>query len=146
GYVRREARERYLYFHPRITPSPRSTVGSWARLTERLLPAGSRTEHTPLWPDVPPARPIHRLSTGERKRLLLDALLRRSGPLILDEPYEHLSPDGKAALTRLLHERAAGAVVVVATNQATERAGQWGGLRLADGHAQRIGPRQEVVS
>jgi ABC-type transport system involved in cytochrome c biogenesis ATPase subunit len=82
------------------------------------------------------------LSTGEAKRLLLWSILRQSPqpgselnppsststsspvhrspgqrPLILDEPYEHLSRDAKAVLTALLHRWAEHAVVVIATNQ-----------------------------
>jgi ABC-type transport system involved in cytochrome c biogenesis ATPase subunit len=82
------------------------------------------------------------LSSGEAKRLLLWSILRQSRqpgsevdppnsgstsspmrpgigprPLILDEPYEHLSRDAKAVLTALLQRWAAHAVVVIATNQ-----------------------------
>jgi ATPase subunit of ABC transporter with duplicated ATPase domains len=58
------------------------------------------------------------LSTGEAKRILLWSMLRqKAGPLILDEPYEHLSREGKTALSALLHSWAQHSVVVVATNQ-----------------------------
>lgn len=134
-----------LHFHPETAPLPTSTVGSWARLVDRLLPPGSDPEHTALWPDVPADRPVRQLSTGERKRLLLDALFRHRGPMILDEPYEHLSPDAKRALTALIRQRAAHTVVVVATNQAVERVDEDGGLRLEGGAAHRMKPRKEVA-
>ena len=58
------------------------------------------------------------LSTGEAKRLMLWGMLRQGdGPLVLDEPYEHLSRDVKPALTELLHWIASRTPVIVATNQ-----------------------------
>jgi ABC-type transport system involved in cytochrome c biogenesis ATPase subunit len=65
-----------------------------------------------------PRRRFGVLSTGEAKRLLLWGLLRPlEGPLILDEPYEHLSREAKHALTAGLRGIARDTVVVVATNQ-----------------------------
>jgi macrolide transport system ATP-binding/permease protein len=59
-----------------------------------------------------------KLSTGEAKRLLLWALLSHgNGPLVLDEPYEHLAPDAKRTLTTILRQRAVSRLVMVATNQ-----------------------------
>jgi ATPase subunit of ABC transporter with duplicated ATPase domains len=77
----------------------------------------------PAAPDL--RRSFGSLSTGEAKRLLLWGLLRANrGPLVLDEPYEHLSRDAKAALTDILRARAERNTVVVATNQdVPERAG-----------------------
>lgn len=109
-----------LYYHPDMHLPASATVSDWQRL-ERVLLAGGRT--SPLDPDfIPPgaigAKRLGRLSTGEGKRLLLAALLRREAPfLFLDEPYEHLSREGKALLTRQLLERARRHVVIVATNQ-----------------------------
>ena len=61
------------------------------------------------------------LSTGEAKRLMLWAVLRQgAGPLMLDEPYEHLSRDVKPVLTKLLQWIARRAPVIVATNQDIE--------------------------
>lgn len=58
------------------------------------------------------------LSTGEAKRLLLWSVLRQDPqPLVLDEPYEHLSRDAKGVLTVLLQGWAEHSTVVVATNQ-----------------------------
>jgi ABC-type multidrug transport system ATPase subunit len=127
--------EPFLYFQSEMSLPPSATVGDWYRLVRRLLPARGVVIPTPLWPDAAPGRRIGRLSTGERKRLLLDALFRRPGSLLLDEPFEHLSPDAKAALTRLLAARARTNVVVVATNQATGAAALGGGLRLEGGTA-----------
>lgn len=129
--------DQFLYFHSEMALPPASTVGGWERLVGRLVPEAPT--RTALWPDAEGRRKVGRLSTGERKRLLLDALLRRSGPLLLDEPYEHLSPDGKAALTGLLEARAREAVVVVATNQTTDRERREGGLRLEGGVAEQFG-------
>lgn len=141
GTVRREAPvgTAFRYYHAEMALPGWSTVGSWDRLTRSLL-IPEATPPTALWPDVDPARRVRRLSTGERKRLLLDSLLRAPGGLLLDEPYAHLSPGARAALTRILDERAADAVVVVATNQATDRALQDGGLRLEGGTATPLVP------
>jgi heme exporter protein A len=58
------------------------------------------------------------LSTGEAKRFLLWSILRQPPqPLILDEPYEHLSREAKAVLTVLLQRWAEQSIVVIATNQ-----------------------------
>ncbi|HEX7119539.1 MAG TPA: ATP-binding cassette domain-containing protein [Longimicrobiales bacterium] len=71
-----------------------------------------------LRPDVPPDRRLDRLSTGEAKRLMLEALLGRPASfLFLDEPYEHLSSSARDGLTAILVARARRSVVVVATNQ-----------------------------
>lgn len=71
-----------------------------------------------LRPSVPENRLLGRVSTGEAKRTLLEALLRKPAPFVfLDEPYEHLSARARDALTEVLVARAKTAVVVVATNQ-----------------------------
>jgi ABC-type multidrug transport system ATPase subunit len=132
---RGDSQEPFLYFQSEMSLPPSATVGDWYRLVHRLLPARGVAVRTPLWPGIPPGRRIGRLSTGERKRLLLDALFRRPGSLLLDEPFEHLSPDAKAALTRLLTARVRTSVVVVATNQATGMAARGAGLRLEAGVA-----------
>lgn len=137
-----------LYYRPGMRLPPRARVGDWARLTDRLLRAAGPT---PYWtgslaPRLDPERRLDRLSTGEAKRLLLDALLRRQAPFVfLDEPYEHLSPRAKETLTTILAARASHAVVVVATNQ--ELPGQAAGpvIRL-DGATATIEPYAEVSS
>ncbi len=145
GRVRRRAAPGapFLYFHSEMALPGSSTVGEWDRLVHRLLPAPEA--HTPLWPAAEGRRGVGRLSTGERKRLLLDALLRRPGALLLDEPYEHLSPDGKAALTGMLEARARVSVTVVASNQEMERARRDGGVRLEAGLVERFGRGREAM-
>lgn len=143
GWVRHRAPvdRPFLYFHSEMSLPARSTVGDWERLVRRLLPPHGRRTPTALRPEVEPRRFVGRLSTGERKRLLLDALLRRPGSLLLDEPFEHLSPGARDRLAALLNVRSASEVVVVATNQAaTHRADRDGGLRLGDGRARRLRP------
>jgi ABC-type transport system involved in cytochrome c biogenesis ATPase subunit len=137
---RSECGEPFLYFQSETMLPPWSTVGDWERLVLELLPPGSAGVRTPLWPDVGAGRRVGRLSTGERKRLLLDALFRRRGSLLLDEPFEHLSPDAKRHLTRLVAARARTDVVVIATNQATGLAERDGGLLLDGGVAEPLGP------
>lgn len=133
--VRRPAGERLSYFQSEMALPGAATPRAWERLAGRLLPEGGGGR-TPIWPEVPTGRRAGRLSTGERKRLLLDVLLRRGGSLILDEPFEHLSPEAKRSLGEILRARSAdGRVVVVATNQATHRAAADGGLRLEGGVA-----------
>lgn len=135
---RLEPDERFLYFHSEMALPASSTAGAWERLTGRLLSPGDQQGRTALWPDVDSGRRVGRLSTGERKRLLLDALLRRRGPLLLDEPYEHLSPDAKAALSAALLERARTRAVVVATNQVPPDAELETGIRLEAGVAEPL--------
>lgn len=138
-----EGGARFHYFHSEMTLPRWSVVGAWDRLVAQLDPDAAPP--TALRPDLGPGRWIRRLSTGERKRLLLDALLRVPGSLLLDEPYEHLSPDAKSALSRLLRERAARDVVVVVTNQATYRADVEGGIRIEAGRARRLGPARDTA-
>lgn len=106
-----------LYFHPSIRLPREATVRDWLRLTKTFL-EGAPPLDEPLAPDLAPDRRLETLSTGEAKRLLLAALLRRDSPfLFLDEPYDHLSDEARAALTAILVRRARHDVVVVATNQ-----------------------------
>lgn len=136
GTVVRGGDRPYRYFHSEMALPAWSTVGAWDRLVKRLDPGAAPP--TPLRPDLGPRRWIRRLSTGERKRLLLDALFRVPGALLLDEPYEHLSPEAKTGLSALLRERARAAVVMVVTNQANHRAESEGGIRIEAGRAERI--------
>jgi ABC-type uncharacterized transport system fused permease/ATPase subunit len=108
-------------------------VGAWDRLVTDLRPDAEPP--TQLRPELGPGRWIRRLSTGERKRLLLDALVRVPGGLLLDEPYEHLSPGAKETLSGLLRERARTDLVVVVTNQAVHRAAFEPGIRIEAGQA-----------
>lgn len=137
-----------LYYHPAMRPPGHATVGDWLRLTRKLA---RETEMTPVDPAFLPTRAnaakrLDRLSTGEAKRLMLTALLKRRKPFIfLDEPYEHLSGDAKEILTGMLIERAMESVVVVATNQ--EVPNRAGGviLNLDSDQATAITPVEEVV-
>lgn len=126
------------YLHSEMTLPATSTVGSWERLVRAVGRTRGAAPATPLWPDAEPGRRIRRLSTGQRKRLLLDAVLRQPGPLVLDEPFEHLSPGAKDDLRALLQERARADVVVVATNQHTPRERGDGALYLEAGQARRL--------
>lgn len=130
----------FLYFHPGMGIPASSTVADWERLLLRLLPPEGSRARTPLWPVVDPVQRVGRLSTGERKRLLLDGLLRRRGSLLLDEPYEHLSPTARTRLTGVLEARARLAVVLVATHQWPADPGY--GLRLQDGGAVPLTSRE----
>lgn len=138
GSVRRDARPGapFHYFHSEMALPGWSVVGAWERLLRGLAPEARPA--TALRPALAPDRRIRKLSTGERKRLLLDGLFRIPGGLLLDEPYEHLSPDAKAALSDLLRERARDDVVVVVTNQAAHRDPAEGGIRIEGGHAQAL--------
>lgn len=140
GVVRHrvEPDERFLYFHSEMALPASSAVGAWERLTARLLSPGDQPHRTALWPEVDSPRRVGRLSTGERKRLLLDSLLRRRGPLLLDEPYEHLSPDAKSTLSAALMERARDRAVVVATNQIPPGTELDTGIRLEAGAAEPL--------
>lgn len=127
-----------LYFGSEMMLPGSATVRDWERLVDRLADHGGWSGRTDLWPRVPGSRRVGKLSTGERKRLLLDALLRQPGPAVLDEPFGHLSPDAKAELRTLLERRARHHVVIVATNQGVRRARHDGGLRLEAGSARPL--------
>ena len=136
GTVSRADPAGFRYCHSEMGLPPWSTVGAWDRLVRALAPG--TVAPTVLRPDLAPGRWVRRLSTGERKRLLLDALLRVPGSLLLDEPYEHLSPDAKGALSVLLRGRAERNVVVVVTNQAVHRRETEPGIRIEAGEAVRL--------
>ncbi len=128
--------EPFRYFHSEMRLPGWSVVGAWDRLVTRLDPRAGPP--TPLRPPITGSRWIRRLSTGERKRLLLDALVRTPGPLLLDEPYEHLSPEAKTSLSALLRERSETDVVVVVTNQSVHRAYGEPGIRIEAGLAEAL--------
>lgn len=112
-------RPRRLYHHPEMRLPATATVADWRRLVAALLPGDAAAVGPLAPPDAPAHRRLSRLSTGEAKRLLLDALLLSPGPfLFLDEPYEHLSAHARSTLTELLIGRARRSVTVVATNRA----------------------------
>lgn len=124
GTIRRLAppngEESVLYYHPSMGLPDSLTVGAWQSFVDQISTPGSRRSVPPdLIPEGAVAgKRLDRLSTGEAKRLALYAILQRPASfLILDEPFEHLSPDAKEILYMHLRERARTAVVVVATNQ-----------------------------
>jgi ABC-type multidrug transport system ATPase subunit len=126
-----------VWYHPHMAPPPETRVADWHRFIAQLAPPGA----TPtLEPELRPRQRLGAVSTGEQRRLLLDALLRHhAGVYLLDEPYEHLSPQAKSVLTQRLQQRAQESVVIVATNQGTaaESAGSHAlpSLRLLGGGA-----------
>lgn len=106
------------YYHPEMRLPPGTRVAEWQRMVARLgLPEGETPGLTP-----PFARAGIRaadLSTGEEKRLVLEAVLSNGRDhVFLDEPFEHLSPEGKELLGERLGRLSLSRVVVVATNQA----------------------------
>lgn len=105
------------YYHPDMRLPPGVRVADWQAMVARLaLPEREVPGLTP-----PFARPGIRaadLSTGEEKRLVLDAALSNGRDYVfLDEPFEHLSPEGKEMLAERLGRLARTRVVLVATNQ-----------------------------
>lgn len=132
------ARVRVSYFQPAMTGPPECAFGSWIQLQRRLWPDAAALLHwtDPLLPTLPPTKTLGPWSTGEGKRLLLHALLRRPTDVtILDEPYEHLSAFAKQRLSEILGARAAASVVVIATNQPIPAALGGTALRI-DGRSQ----------
>ena len=111
--------ERRYYFNPAMSAGADLRVAHFMALVNALAPPVRNDDLAALYPQsVGANKRFGQLSTGEAKRILLWALLRpANGPLLLDEPYEHLSRDAKDALTRVLRARAADDVVIVATNQ-----------------------------
>lgn len=108
---------RALYYHPGMRLPPEVRASDWDRLVDSLT-AGSRPNQDLRPSFADPRTKVGNLSTGEAKRLQLEAILRRTAPFaFLDEPYSHLSESGQEALTTILRERCRAAVVVVATNQ-----------------------------
>ena len=106
------------YYHPDMRLPPGTRVSEWQAMVARLgLPEREIPGLTP--PFAKPAVTAEQLSTGEEKRLILDAVLSNGRDhVFLDEPFEHLSPEGKELLADRLGRMARTRVVVVATNQA----------------------------
>jgi ABC-type transport system involved in cytochrome c biogenesis ATPase subunit len=112
-----DARARLRYYAPSMQAPPALRVREFLAFVEqRNHKPNSLTGIYPA--PVSDHALFGKLSTGESKRLLLWALLGHGdGPLVLDEPYEHLSRDVKSLLTTILQQRAQQQIVVVATNQ-----------------------------
>lgn len=129
---------RLRYFQSEMALPPSCSVRSWERLVRRVGRHRAVVGRTALCPEVEPGRRVGNLSTGQRKRLLLDAVLRQPGAIALDEPFEHLSSGAKANLHVLLGERARNQEVIVATNQHSPRAAGETGLHLEAGTARPL--------
>jgi len=113
---------RAAYYHPGMRLPPVARVSDWQNLVARLaLPEREVPGLAP--PFAKPRIAVSGISTGEEKRLILDPILAAGRDfLFLDEPFEHLSPDGKEILAERLGRLARARVVVVATNQAVPAA------------------------
>ena len=106
------------YLNPQMNAGADLRVADFLALIRSLVVEPAAADVAEVYPEsVNDTKRFGQLSTGEAKRILLWALLLGTGPLLLDEPYEHLSRDAKAALTRVLEARAMKDVVIVATNQ-----------------------------
>jgi ATP-binding cassette subfamily C protein len=88
------------------------------------------------------------LSAGQRQRIALArALYRNPFLLVLDEPNSNLDAEGERALTQaILGARAAGCIVVVIAHRPSALAGLDLVLMMADGKAQTLGPKDEVLN
>lgn len=130
-------------YHPDMAPPGEVRVRDWMRLVAALVPPPPhRVPAPPLAPELPPGCRLGDLSTGERKRLVLQALLgRAAGAYVLDEPFQHLSPAAARILAAHLEGLAHKAVVVVATHRDTGRPAGAAALRLLGGGAWRLEKR-----
>jgi ATPase subunit of ABC transporter with duplicated ATPase domains len=121
GRVRwRVSGSRLRYYSPTMSAPADLRVKDWIDFVGSVLTVERQDESIEAL--RPRSANQHRrfgeLSTGEAKRFLLWGLLSPlEGPLVLDEPYEHLSRDAKHALTAGLRAIARASIVIVATNQ-----------------------------
>lgn len=108
------------YYSPSMFIPPDVRVRDWVDYVKAIMPSVPLDDRVDrLYPlSAAPARRFGDLSTGESKRLMLWALLRpQRGPIIFDEPYEHLSREAKRCMTDILRQIACKSIVIVATNQ-----------------------------
>ena len=87
------------------------------------------------------------LSAGQRQRVgLARALYGEPFLVVLDEPNSNLDADGEQALTQaILDVRARGGIVVVVAHRPSALAGVDQVLVMAEGRAQALGPKDEVL-
>jgi PrtD family type I secretion system ABC transporter len=87
------------------------------------------------------------LSAGQSQRIALArALYRDPFLVVLDEPNSNLDAEGDAALTQaILRTRARGGIVVVIAHRPSGIEGVDLLLAMANGKAQSIGPKEEVL-
>lgn len=108
------------YYSPSMFIPPDVRVRDWIDYAKTMVPSVPSSDRVDqVYPQSAGlARRFGDLSTGESKRLMLWALLRpQEGPIIFDEPYEHLSRDAKRSMTDILRQIARKSIVIVATNQ-----------------------------
>lgn len=108
------------YYSPSMFIPPDVRVRDWVDYAKAIVPSIPSDDLVDrLYPQsAGPTRRFGDLSTGESKRLMLWALLRPlEGPIIFDEPYEHLSREAKRCMTEILRRIARTSIVIVATNQ-----------------------------
>lgn len=111
-------RARIGYYAPAMSAPSHLRIAEFLRFVGGFEVSDTSDELAPLRPEVDTSLRFKHLSTGEAKRLLLWSQLRHvTGPLVLDEPYEHLSREAKAALSVWLQRFSEQSLVVVATNQ-----------------------------
>lgn len=107
-------------YHPAMQAPGEVRVRDWHRLVDALAPPGEPPSLVP--PDLPGKRRLDQLSTGQRKRLELEALLRRPASCyLLDEPFGHLSDSASALLCQRLERLVERSGVVVATHRDPSR-------------------------
>lgn len=120
-----------LYHHPHMRLPRGARLADWDRLLD-ALPPGGRAGAGLRPPGLAPRRRLEALSTGEERRVQLDALLAREAALVLlDEPYSHLSESAALVLDERLAGMAERATLVVATNRPVPQALAGTVLRLA---------------
>ncbi len=100
----------------------------WAPLAGEHFPAGRQAAAADLLaalglPADLLARPVARLSTGERQRLaLVRSLVQEPEVLLLDEPTASLDPSSTLQVEGVLRERLAGGMALILVTHAREQA------------------------
>jgi heme exporter protein A len=111
-----------LHFYEELSAGENLQFAAEARAL-RDPAATVRTALTAAGLETRSADRVAALSSGMRQRLRLAFALLASPPvLLLDEPGSHLDDEGRAALHHVVRAAASSTLVVIATNDATERA------------------------